>query len=252
MTRFCLLMVTALIGCIGCSPAEITISNKLPAVAEDQQPAPAIHPKPVESEGECYAVILLGESKTRMLVGLLDERLFVDHNFDGKLSSDEELTPDAGEDRMYYSCDVKSPDDGNTLKCAVKLWNWDTYRETANHEVLEPRIYVTFPDGRKFGAWGDERRELTFDSNQLTAPEIQMGVSPETPCTMGFEVAKPLRQKPDGLHLSAAVGIRNDLPGTFAWLNYRVIPDDVWPDAEFTFSDGDRTETVKAKLDRRC
>jgi len=225
MTRFCLLMVTALIGCIGCSPAEITISNKLPAVAEDQQPAPAIHPKPVESEGECYAVILLGESKTRMLVGLLDERLFVDHNFDGKLSSDEELTPDAGEDRMYYSCDVKSPDDdGNTLKCAVKLWNWDTYRETANHEVLEPRIYVTFPDGRKFGAWGDERRELTFDSNQLTAPEIQMGVSPETPCTMGFEVAKPLRQKPDGLHLSAAVGIRNDLPG----------------------------KTVKAKLDRRC
>ncbi len=189
-----------------------------------------------------------------MRIGVIGSQVFIDKNLDGVLKANEAVKAATAADAMAVSCEVQQPDgDGRIWKCRLLFGNWPAYRQTFDFDQLTPTIVVQLPDGRHFGAWGDERGKLPFARNPREAPKLQMGACKRMPLTMGFEIRPPLVPKEDGmLEINAAVGIRNPLPGTFAWLAYNSIPPGVWPDAEVDFADGKKTVTVKASLSHRC
>lgn len=203
-----------------------------------------------------FGVFLLGDQKVPLWVGVVGKNVFVDQNLDGKLSRDEALDSARESDPKSFSeCEVRQLGaDSQIWKCRVALYNWFEFRDSMDVEKLKPAVFVRFPDGRHFGAWGDQLGKISFAEDPVDAPRIQMGACDEMPRTMGFEIPTPLKIEENGrLELNAAVGVRNGKSGTFAWLGYGLIPDDVWPEAEFEFrSEGAESVTVRVRLDHRC
>jgi hypothetical protein len=185
---------------------------------------PAYRSKPL------YGLALLGpDGKTRVWMVLDGERLYVDRNCNGDLTDDgppAELTDKATDPASFPALKV-SPDGGRTVyQFDVALWGRPSARRgDAGGEPFNQSVHVAFPDGRRFGAWGDHLSPLLFAAGPKGAPALHFG----GPLRMGFEVRKPLGREAGGFKLSACVGTPGSCPGAWAHLSYKTIPGGVHP-----------------------
>ncbi|MBL8817989.1 MAG: hypothetical protein JNL58_18330 [Planctomyces sp.] len=206
-----------------------------------------------------YCRVELGEKKRVLWVVVDGARIFVDKNLDGAIEETEfiEVTgEDAQSDPASFPrTDVVWTDrtTTETYKFNISLFNWFDYQKSLNFDVVEPFVGGVLPDKRRFGAWGDQTQALKFTASPKESPLVRFG---SASLTMGFEIREPLTEtSEDGvLELSAAVGIQGTEKGVFSWLGYGSIPEETWPDAEFTFpaANSGKPIKVKVKLDERC
>jgi hypothetical protein len=184
-----------------------------------------------------YGLALIGpDARTRVWMVLDGERLFVDKNCNGDLTDDGppfELKSKNSDPASFEKIDV-SPDAGRTIYTFdVTLWSRPSFLALAGREHLpfSQSVHITFPDGRCFGAWGDQMKPLIFTGKRQDAPVLHFGGD----LRMGFEVRKPLERATDGFKLSACVGTPGSCPGAWVYLTYTTIPKDAHPKVVMEF-----------------
>jgi hypothetical protein len=203
-----------------------------------------------------YALALLGpDAQTRVWLALDGERLYVDKNCNGDLTDDgppAQLQRKDTDPASFERIDV-SPDGGRTVyQFDVTLWGRPSLGPpVVGREPFNQSVHVTFPDGRRFGAWGDHLKPLTFAPALRDAPALHFGGA----LRMGFEVRRPLERVPGGFQLSACVGTPGSCPGAWVHLLYRTIPEGVHPRVVMEFPPekaGGPPVRVEFVLAQRC
>ena len=206
-----------------------------------------------ESKVPTYCLMVFGEEATHRVWLVLDgDHLFVDRNANGDLTEKGERlavkTPNQ-DPAQFEPTELLL--EGTPHKFMFHLFHWFDYQE-GKTEKAEPSLDVWWNEGRRIGAWGDERSPLKFSARPKNAPIVHIG----GPLQMGFEIRNPLR-KAGGkkFELNAAVGTRGLGPGTFAHLLYNVIPEDVFPQATLEFPNADPGKPavrVDVPIKQRC
>ncbi|MFO0926367.1 MAG: hypothetical protein U0736_04920 [Gemmataceae bacterium] len=204
-----------------------------------------------------YCLLVLGaKADTRVWLVLDGQTLYVDRNGNGDLTDPGERlavkTPN--QDPAAFEETEITAGAGGPVKFRFHLYGWFALRDGKEDpkRELEASIGVTLPDGRRFGAWGDERAGLIFAPRPQDAPVVHLG----GPLVMGFEVRHPLEKKSNGrFELSVGVGTRGLGAGSFAHLCYNVVPKDVYPKAVLEFPNKERggpPVRVEMTLKERC
>jgi hypothetical protein len=207
--------------------------------------------EPAYKHKPLYCLALIGpEAKTRVWLVLDGEKLYVDKNCNGDLTDDGPPGELSDKQDSFDIVDV-SPDGGKTVyQFDVFLWNRPALRDPTR-EPFNQSVHVTFPDKRRFGAWGDHHRPLMFDADRDRAPVLHY----DGPLRMGFEIRKPLALANGGYELSACVGTPGSAPGAWVHLMYRTIPAEVHPRAVLEFppeTPGGKPVRVEFTLGQRC
>jgi hypothetical protein len=211
---------------------------------------PAYQAKPL------YCLALIGpEANVRVWVVVDGERLYVDKNCNGDVSDDgapTELKDKRVDPASFDKVEVSQ--DGGTTKYffGVTLWSRPRFGRTSD-EPYHQSVHVHFPDGRYYGAWGDEHSSLIFAETPQNAPVLHYGGD----LRMGFEIRQPLaRERGVGaLKLSVCVGTPGSRPGAFVHLMYNTIPKGLKPQAvlEFPAAEAGRPPIrVELCLKERC
>jgi hypothetical protein len=186
--------------------------------------------EPAYQSRPLYGLALLGpDAATRVWMALDGERLYVDKNCNGDLTDDgppARLRRTDTDPASFEAIDV-SPDGGRTVyPFEVVLWGRPAAAPLAGvREPFNQSVHVTFPDGRRFGAWGDHLQPLRFAVGPRDAPALHFGGQ----LRMGFEVRRPLERVAGGFQLSACVGTPGSCPGAWVHLLYNTIPAGVHP-----------------------
>lgn len=216
----------------------------------------AIKKEPAYAFKPLYGQVVIGlEAKTRVWCVIDGEKLYVDKNCNGDLTDDgppAELKNKNSDPASYDNIDV-SPDGGKTVyKFDVTLWNRPSKRESGKDaEPFHQSIHITFPDGRWFGAWGDQHQSLMFAEKNADAPILHFG----GPLRMGFEIRQPLRKVSGGYELNACVGTPGSGPGAWVHQMYRTIPKELQPKITMEFppeKPGGPPIRVEFALTQRC
>lgn len=211
--------------------------------------------EPVYKGKPLYCLAVIGaKAKVHVWVVVDDERLYLDKNCNGDLTDDggpADLKDKRSDPSGFEKVDV-SPDGGATKYVFdVTLWSRPSFGRTSS-EGYNQSVHVNFPDGRRYGAWGDEHSSLVFADNPQDAPVLHFGGD----LRMGFEVRRPLAREKDGsLKLSACVGTPGSRPGAFVHLQYTTIPTGRQPKAVFEFPSaeaGGPPVRVEQYLKERC
>ena len=213
--------------------------------------------EPAYKEKPAYCLALIGpDAKTRVWLILDGERLYVDKNCNGDLTDDgPALEVKEKSDPGSFEIVEVSPDGGKTVyKFDITLWGRPSFRGKDNDPNQEPfnqSVHVTFPDGRRFGAWGDQHKPLMFGPTAKDAPVLHY----DGPLQMGFEIRQPLGKEGDGYKLSACVGTPGSVPGAWVHLMYGTIPEEFHPRATLEFpalKAGGPPVKVEFVLGQRC
>jgi hypothetical protein len=193
--------------------------------------------EPAYKETPLYCLAVIGpEATTRVWMVLDGEKLYVDKNCNGDLTDDGppvELK-DKKTDPSGFEIVKVSPDGGKTVyKFDVVLWSRPSFREPpdTDHGPFNQSVHVRFPDGRYFGAWGDQHQPLIFAAKAHDAPILHY----DGPLRMGFEVRNPLRKSDDKYELNCCVGTPGSCNGAWVHLLYETIPEQFHPRAALEF-----------------
>jgi hypothetical protein len=241
--RFSAVLTAVVMTCQGAA-ATIDFAKVDRRIAKE----PAYQSKPL------YCFALIGpEGKTRVWMVVDGERLFVDKNCNGDLTDDggpQELKDKRTDPASFDKVEV-SPDTGTTKYVFdVTLWSRPSFGRTSE-EAYHQSVHVHFPDGRYYGAWGDQHSSLYFAERPQDAPVLHYGGD----LRMGFEVRQPLAREKGALKLSACVGTPGSRPGAFVHLLYTTIPKGLQPTAvlEFPAAGAGRPPVrVEVVLKERC
>jgi hypothetical protein len=206
---------------------------------------PAYKTKPL------YCLALIGlTGQTRVWLVLDGDRLYVDKNCNGDLTDDG---PPAGltDERDYFDKVNVSPDGGKTVySFDVSLWNRPALRDP-HQEPFNQIVQVTFTDGRRFGASGDQVKPLFFAAKPQETPVMHFGGD----LRMGFAVRQPLRKVHDGNRLSVSVGTPGSCDGAWVHLLHLTIPKQFQPQAVLELPPAkpdDVSARVQLVLRERC
>jgi len=190
--------------------------------------------EPVYQAKPLYCLALIGtEAKVRVWIVVDGEQLYIDKNCNGDLTDDggpRELKAKRTDPASYDKVDVAA--DGGTTKYGfeVTLWHPPSFGRHPT-EPYSQSVHVRFPDGRYYGAWGDEHSSLIFAEKLLDAPVLHFGGD----LRMGFEVRQPLSREKGALKLWTCVGTPGSRPGAFVHLLYTTIPKGLHPKAVLEF-----------------
>jgi hypothetical protein len=216
-----------------------------------------ISKEPAYQDKPLYCLCLIGpEATTRVWLVLDGEKLFIDKNCNGDLTDDgPPLEIKDRTDPGSFEIVEVSPDGGKTkYKFDVTLWGRPSFRGTTNDPTAEPfnqSVHVEFPDGRRFGAWGDQHKPLMFAPKATDAPVLHY----DGPLRMGFEVRQPLGKQGEKFILNACVGTPGSVPGAWVHLMYKTIPEEFHPRAALEFpaeKPGGPPVKVEFVLGQRC
>lgn len=217
----------------------------------------AIKKEPTYAGKPLYGLVVIGlEAKTRVWCVIDGEKLYVDKNRNGDLTDDGPPAEikDKSDPGSYENIDV-SPDGGKSVyQFDVTLWHRPSQVDREIDKDVEPyhqSIHITFPDGRWFGAWGDQHQSLMFSEKSADAPILHFG----GPLRMGFEIRQPLRKVSDEYELNACVGTPGSGPGAWVHQMYRTIPKEHQPKITMEFppeKPGGPPIRVEFALTQRC
>jgi hypothetical protein len=217
----------------------------------------AIKKEPSYQARPKYCLLVLGpKAETRVWLVLDGEALYVDTNGNGDLTEPGKrlkvATPN--QDPAAFEETEITAADGAKHPFRFHLYGWFALRSGKDdpQNPVEPSLDVTWKDGRRFGAWGDEQGALVFAARPQDAPVVHVG----GPLQMGFEVRHPLTKKGDGSYeLNVGVGTKGLGKGSFAHLVYNVIPEAAHPKAILEFPNptpGGLPVRVEQVLGHRC
>jgi hypothetical protein len=200
-----------------------------------------------------YCLLVFGpEAKTRVWLVLDGDTLYVDRNGNGDLTEAGERVRLAKRDQdpaPFEETTITTPEGQHQFQ--VHLFGWFNLKDGREGRV-EPSLSVSWLGQQRYGAWGDEQSPLVFAPRPQEAPVVHVG----GPLQMGFEVRSPLRKQGDQVYeLSAGVGSKGLGQGSFAHLQYNVIPKDDHPVAVLEFptkAGGGPTARAEMVLDQRC
>jgi hypothetical protein len=238
--------------------AALTLGWTAPAGAADLSKIDrSLKKEPAYKSKPKYCLLVLGpKAETRIWLVLDGEVLYVDRNGNGDLTEPGKRVTVAtpNQDPASYEEVELIATDGTKHKFRFTLYGWFALRSGKEDpdRPIEPSLDISWKDGRRFGAWGDEQSALPFSPRRQDAPVVHIG----GPLQMGFEVRQPLRKTEDGTYeLSAGLGTKGLGKGTFAHLVYNVVPKDVHPKAVLEFPNkvsGGPPVRVEMVLKQRC
>jgi hypothetical protein len=200
--------------------------------------------EPAYKHPPLYCLALIGpEGATRVWMVLDGDRLYVDKNCNGDLTDDG--PPGELSDVLDFFGNTKvSSDGGKTVyQIDVGLMNRPALRDPSQ-EPFNQIVYVSFPDGRQYGASGDQLKPLRFAAKPQDAPVLHFGGD----LRMGFCVRQPLRKDHEGFKLMACVGTPGSSDGAWVHLMHKSIPKQLQPRVVLEFAP-EKSVSEKARVE---